>query len=266
MTIKLIAVDMDGTFVNDKMTYNRDRFKQLFEKMQEKEIHFVGASGNPLPQLRKYFSEITDKMTFIAENGAYIVENGQEIDSSIMDWHLVEKVRDVLKRYSDVPFVMCGKKSAYVHEEIADDYYHMFRRYYPLLEKVSSLENLDDEIFKFATAFEESQVTHVLDYLHGELVGEVTPVSSGYGFVDLMQPNINKGRGIKLLQERWGVTKEESAAFGDSPNDLEMLQEVGFSFAMENATDEVKRASKKVIGSNNTESLLDTIEELIERA
>lgn len=265
MTIKLIAVDMDGTFVNDDMTYNHERFQKLFETMQEKNIHFVGASGNPLPQLRKYFDGYTDKMTFIAENGAYIVENDQEIDSSIMKWELVERVREVLKRYSDVPFVLCGKNSAYVQEDIADKYFNKFNRYYPSLKKVPSLDEVDDEIFKFATTFEETQVSHVLDYLHGELTGDVTPVSSGFGFVDLIQPGINKGRGINLLQERWGITKEESAAFGDSANDLEMLGEVAFSYAMENGTDEVKKASKYVIGSNNTESLLDTIEALIEK-
>lgn len=263
MAIKLIAVDMDGTFLNREMTYNKKRFLHLFERMQEKGIYFVAASGNPLPQLQKHFAEVASQMTFLAENGAYIIEKGVEVSSHIMERNLVEKLIATLKNYSDIPFVLCGKKGAYVHDSISEDAYAAFQRYYPILTQVNGLEQVNDGIFKVATAFEEEEVPYVLEYLHGELVGEITPVASGYGFVDLIQPNIHKGRGINLLQERWGISKEESVAFGDSPNDLEMLQQVKYGFAMENAAPQVKEVAYQVIGPNTSESLLDTIESLL---
>lgn len=263
MAIKLIAVDMDGTFLNREMTYNKTRFAALYKKMKEQGIKFVAASGNPLPQLTYYFADVKEEITYIAENGAYIVERGKELDSVTMDRALADQVIDTLRMYSDKPFVLCGKKKAYVPESISEESYAFFNRYYPLLERASGLHEIDDEFFKFATSFEELEVPHVLEYLHGELDGKMLPVASGFGFVDLILPGIDKGRGIRNLQKHWGITKEESAAFGDSPNDLEMLQEVKYSFAMENAADEVKDVASTIIGPNTSESLLDTIEILL---
>lgn len=56
MTIKLIAVDMDGTFLNKEMGYDKERFLKQYAKMKEQGIRFVVASGNQYYQL-KSFSE-----------------------------------------------------------------------------------------------------------------------------------------------------------------------------------------------------------------
>nr|WP_260448985.1 HAD hydrolase family protein [Listeria booriae] len=60
MTIKMIAVDMDGTFLNSEKKYNVARFNTLFSRLKEKDIKFVVASGNQYFQLR-FFSRICTK-------------------------------------------------------------------------------------------------------------------------------------------------------------------------------------------------------------
>ena len=44
--IKSIAVDMDGTFLNSSNDYNREEFLELFNKLKNKGVNFVVASGN----------------------------------------------------------------------------------------------------------------------------------------------------------------------------------------------------------------------------
>lgn len=51
MSIKLIAVDMDGTFLSDQKTYNRERFMAQYQQMKAQGIRFVVASGNQYYQL-----------------------------------------------------------------------------------------------------------------------------------------------------------------------------------------------------------------------
>ena len=55
--IKLIAVDMDGTFLNSQSKYNEVRFKGIHSKLDEKGIHFVVASGNRYYQLKDFFTD-----------------------------------------------------------------------------------------------------------------------------------------------------------------------------------------------------------------
>ena len=59
---------------------------------------------------------------------------------------------------------------------------------------------------------------------------------------ELVPAGYSKGTGIDFLREKLGVSLEECYAFGDSRNDLPMLEHVAHSIAMGNATDDVKAA------------------------
>lgn len=77
--IKLIAVDMDGTFLDSQMNYQRSIFRKIYQYLKRNEIHFVVASGNQYYQLKSFFDDFQDELTYISENGALIIENKQDI-------------------------------------------------------------------------------------------------------------------------------------------------------------------------------------------
>ncbi len=52
--IKLIAVDMDGTFLDSQMNYQRSIFRKIYQYLKRNEIHFVVASGNQYYQLKSF--------------------------------------------------------------------------------------------------------------------------------------------------------------------------------------------------------------------
>jgi len=155
------------------------------------------------------------------------------------------------------------KKSAYIHEDVRDDAYHHARKYYHKLQKVPRFENLNDKIFKFATSFYTKEVSGLLRGLKKSIGSLVTPVSSGHGDIDLIIPGLHKASGIKILQERWGIRDAESAAFGDSGNDLEMISTVQYGIAMENAQKMIKDASRYMTQSNNEEGVLHAIDAIL---
>ena len=68
MSVKLIAVDMDGTFLSDAKTYNRERFLAQYARMKAQGIRFVVASGNQYYQLISFFPEIVKVKTSLTVN------------------------------------------------------------------------------------------------------------------------------------------------------------------------------------------------------
>lgn len=263
MDIKMIAVDMDGTFLNSEKTYDRPRFEKLLDRMDEKGIRFVCASGNQLPKLEYYFEGLTDRMTFVAENGAYIIHKGEVLYSAVMSTEMVQKGIDALQAYSDTPFLLCGVNGSYLKKGATGKYADIFRQYYLNIEEVNNLHEIEDEILSFTTIFQITEVSEVLDYLEKRIGKHLSVVGSGFGFVDILLPDVHKGLGMKLLQERWNISVDACAAFGDSPNDIEMLKQVTHGYAMANAEPSVKAVAKYEIADHNTTSLLDTIEQLI---
>lgn len=55
-----------------------------------------------------------------------------------------------------------------------------------------------------------------------------------------------KGRGLLGLCRALGIEQEETAAMGDNGNDFEMLRYAGFSIAMENGTEDVKKIASAI--------------------
>ena len=74
--IKLVAVDVDGTFVRSDYSFDRPRFERILSRMNAVGCRFVVARGNQYYQLRDLFPEQHHEFAFVAENGAYIVDEG----------------------------------------------------------------------------------------------------------------------------------------------------------------------------------------------
>ena len=261
MAIKLIAVDMDGTFLNDQMKYDYERFSKQYLKMKKQGIRFVVASGNQYYQLKSFFDEIQEEISYVSENGALVVDQGQEVFSVDIPKKNVKRILEELVTHKKLSVVLCGRESAYVLDSVSDHFFETMNKYYHRLKRVKSFEQVDDQILKFALSCPEEETVQLRDLLHGKIGSVITPVSSGHGSIDLIVPGFHKAYGLQLLQQKWDVKDDETMAFGDGGNDIEMLKHVNFSFAMKNGSEEVKNIAKYIAPSNNDSGVLEIIDQ-----
>lgn len=263
MAVKLIAVDMDGTFLSDTKEYDKKRFNEQYKKMKEKNIKFVVASGNQYYQLSSFFPDFADELTFVAENGAFIVENKKELFTAEIAKKEVDIITGIVNKIPDVNMIICGKNSAYIKEDSDDEFFKYASQYYHRLMKVSDIFKIEDKIFKFAL----NCPVEIADEVQKELIkiiGHIlTPVSSGHGDIDLILPGINKANGLKILQKKWNIADEEILAFGDGGNDIEMLEHAYYSYVMENGNEKVKKHAKYTAPSNNNSGVLEIIDKYL---
>ena len=73
---------------------------------------------------------------------------------------------------------------------------------------------------------------------------------AGHQWVDVFDPALSKGVALKTLQEELGILPEETMVFGDQMNDMEMLEQAYYSFAVANARPEVKERARFMADSN----------------
>lgn len=261
--IKLVAVDMDGTFLDDQMNYNRTIFRKIYKYFKENDIHFVVASGNQYYQLKSFFDNFQDEITYVSENGAYIIDNNQEIFHTEISSTNIQIITEKLQKDPRIQICLCGIKSAYLLNA-TNEFYSIYSKYYHRLEMIDSLKEIDDTIVKFALFVPQEDSANILEELTSDLGDLIKPVSSGHRSIDLIDPNYNKGTAIELLCKKYDLSLEQCAAFGDSQNDLEMLKKVKYSFAMENAAQSIKDIALKTIPSNNNHGVLKTLLELFD--
>lgn len=263
MSIKLIAVDMDGTFLSDQKTYNRERFMAQYQQMKAQGIRFVVASGNQYYQLISFFPEIANEIAFVAENGGWVVSEGKDVFNGELSKDAFATVVEHLLTRPEVEIIACGKNSAYTLKKYDDAMKTVAEMYYHRLEYVDNFDNLEDIFFKFGLNLSDELIPQVQKALH-EAIGDImVSVHTGNGSIDLIIPGVHKANGLRQLQKLWGIDDSEVVVFGDGGNDIEMLRQAGFSFAMENAGNAVVAAAKYRAGSNNREGVLDVIDKVL---
>ena len=150
--IKLIATDMDGTWLNDDKDYDRELFKREFLEMRKRDIKFVVASGNQYANLMTRFPDVVDQIYFVAENGALVAQGKQILHVDALSDDLYQTLLKITDAYDYAAIVM-RLVSAYVKmltnpvnvQEITNSVDH--------LEVVDSFAEFNDLIFKIVLTF-----------------------------------------------------------------------------------------------------------------
>lgn len=83
---------------------------------------------------------------------------------------------------------------------------------------------------------------------------ELNVVRSSATLCEIMSKGASKSRAVHVICDHYGIDVADAVAFGDGPNDLDMLQAVATSYAMANAEDVVKQAATHVLPWTNEES------------
>jgi hydroxymethylpyrimidine pyrophosphatase-like HAD family hydrolase len=88
-------------------------------------------------------------------------------------------------------------------------------------------------------------------------------VVSGRNWIDIMNGSANKGRALRALEMNLGVPRSSVAVFGDYLNDLEMMAEGDWSFAMDNGHGAVQRAAQFIAPRNTDEGVVQVLRRLM---
>ena len=99
--------------------------------------------------------------------------------------------------------------------------------------------------------------------IYDEFKDQAKMACAGDMWMDCMALGVNKGNAVKTIQESLDIRPEETMAFGDQLNDLEMLDQAYYSFAVANAREEVRRAARFQADSNVNDGVLKILKYLL---
>jgi len=255
--VKLVVSDMDGTLLNGSHEVS-PLFFSLFSELKT-HIHFVAASGRQYFSIANKLTPIFDDITIVAENGGLVSRRNHELFSSHLSKATVNSLLPNIRKIPGADIILAGKKAAYVDSK-DPAFLAMFTEFYSTYKKVDDLTNVDDEIMKIALYHPESSARFIQPFMQ-DLGPKLQGKISGPNWLDIADVRTNKGVAISLLQKELAISKEETMVFGDYLNDVEMLQQAHFSYAMQNA-----HSSVKAIANYHTESNLNLgVETVLEK-
>ena len=273
MTIKMVVTDMDGTLLDEKGEFDRGRLKNILDELDKREIRFVVATGNEIHRMRLLFGDLLERVTLIAANGARIFDKNEILLGTCWSQDLVAQVLSYFEgRERDVLLVVTAENGAFVKTgtvfpmiekvmtaEMAQEFYR----------KINFVETLrpDDfpQVLKMSMVVNEQVAVQATRQLNQDFADTLNAVTSGYGAIDILQKGIHKAWGVEQLMQKWEIQEQEIMAFGDSENDIEMLQLAGISYAMENADPKTKAVANPLAPANTQAGVLTVLESYLSK-
>lgn len=249
--IKLIATDLDGTFLNSDSEIS-DYNKNVFQYLMKEGIEIILSTGRAFNGMQRYKEIINNDNYSIVSNGSMIADtNGNFVYNKVIDENYSKAIIDLRKKYKVYLHVYSGDK--YIVSE-PDFYYERYIEKENITDTIVGLENIED--------FNFSKMVFIGD--NDELLKLQNEIRSNFdlhtsfshpSFLEILAKGINKGSALKWLCEKKGINREEVIAFGDNYNDIEMIEYAGVGVAMGNAEEDVKKKADYVSLSNNEDGV-----------
>lgn len=263
--IKLIATDLDGSLLNDDKQIPPD-LDNVLAQLKEKGIAFAAVTGRNYDSVTPALGHRLQDMLCVCNNGANIYENGQLIIKHALTKDQVHRTLDIVRTMENVdPLIFTLDKIYYAPG--CEGFMKWAENPYSPMDMLDSYDNLyglDEDVFKISIYDGSGDITNYsYPPLLKEFSGEAAVYVSGEIWVDIVNIKASKGYGLSLLQEKLGVTKEETMAFGDYYNDDTFLAQAGYPFVMDGGVDLLKQKYPYRAGDNNSGGVTKTIKEYI---
>lgn len=230
---KLVAVDIDGTLLNDEQKVSDNTLYEL--KRISNTVPIILATGRGYKRIEAISDVLEINYPLVLANGADIWKSNSEI---LHRSYLLEK--DVRKLY-----------------KIAKEYGTAFWGYIPyelVNQNNFDIRFINDTWIKFG--FSHSKIS-VLERIMDEIndMEHIEYTSSNQFNIEVSPKGITKKFGLEKVCELLDIHMQEVIAFGDNLNDLEMIKSVGLGVAMGNATEELKENADMITDSNNEDGI-----------
>lgn len=263
---KIIFIDIDGTLRNKNKEITQ-RTKKAIKNVVDKGIIVVLASGRPRKYTQNVNKEAGASQYIISSNGGnvYDCKERKNLYTNVMDKQAILEIYKLANKENIRLMMNVGEgrvvtKLKYIdnsERELKEDI-NKFVQENDVCQCVISdsdyekVKQLRDKVAKLKNVEIKYQTKTLLD--------ETLPIAEATTF-DVANTNTSKGNAAKRLCNILNIDLKDAIAIGDDENDIKMLQAVGLSIAMENATDKVKKYADKVIKSNEEDGVAIFLEQ-----
>ena len=264
---RAIATDLDGTLLRtDKSISSRTRDAVL--AAEDAGLMVVIATGRPARWIAPIVEQLGDRGLVVCANGAAVYDPARHefVSRTELDVEVLGSIIDDLGE--TFPEAILGLEQGF--DFAVDEAFARLERDLPGSWSLDGLRVgpirtfLDRPALKLIVRLPDPAPHGTADAVQ-RLVGERALVthSSSESFLELSHPSVHKAATVEWLLESSGVAAAEVVAFGDMPNDLELIRWAGLGVAVANADPRLKAAADEVTASNDDDGVAMVIERIV---
>lgn len=260
--IKLIVTDVDGTLINDNDELP-ENFLEFMAELEKRNIVFVAASGRGVASIENKLQYKSDNLYIISDNGSVLKHQDEIFFENSFNKDEVKEIVEVFRQCneSSISGSMIDSSRVELHPDHSEEYLKEFMSNYIIVDDITKC---DEHFVKIGLRSDYHTTENYNKPEIQALKKKYYLVRTGPPWINIMRADSNKGNALEFLLEHLDIPKENTIGFGDFPNDIHMLEVVGKSYAMAESVESVIEMADEVIGSNNDNSVMNKIIELLD--
>lgn len=265
---KLVAIDIDGTLMNDRKEITKE-VNDAIQAAKAKGVKVVICTGRPIVGVQSIIEELklNDEDDYVITFNGALVQNTytHEVESQItLSYENLKELYELsLKLHSPLQFF--DTESLYTpNREISrytihEAHINQIPIHYRPMDEVPT----DMLIPKVMFIDEPERLETTIANIPESFWDKYTFVKSTPFFLEILDPRVSKGNAVRQLAEKLSIKQEEVICIGDGENDLSMVEYAGCGVAMGNAVSVVKEVAQFHTLSNNENGVAYAIEKLV---
>ena len=277
MTVKAIALDIDGTLTNDKKVIT-PATKAALLRAQEGGIRLILASGRPAQGLHR----LAEELELPAHNGLLVSFNGAHVSDAAtgetyydqpMDPAVMCELVDHLHKFDVIVWTNEGD-ALYLEDAYRCDIRHKGEKVNIVKYERDMCDLVIREVRdlkevcktpkdKILTAGDDTYLKEHWEEMYAPFRDRLAGMFTADFYFEFMAPGINKATALAGALPKLGIEAADVVAFGDAQNDARMLAWAGCGVAMGNAVDETKAAANMVTLDNNSDGIAAALEKIL---
>lgn len=263
MAIKLVALDMDDTLLNDDRQIS-ERNCEAIRRAADQGVLVTIATGRMYCSAQPYAQMLGIDVPLVVYNGG-LVKSAQSGEVLFHQPVPVDLAKDVLAFFRERSWYVQTYIDDVLYVETLSEKAQAYADYagvtaVPVGERLFDCEQAPTKILGMASSdFVQEMEAAVTQ----EFGGRLCTASSKAVFLEMVHPEVNKARALSFLAAKYGIAQAEIMAIGDSGNDVAMLRYAGLGVAMANARPTAKEAAQVVTAGNNEDGVALAIEKYV---
>ncbi len=262
--IKLVALDLDGTIVNDQLKISPKVLQVLNHLITRTDVRVVIATGRMFMSALPFAREIGIVEPLVTYQGAMVrdITEGHALRfHAPIAMPLAKEVMAPL--IEDKYFI-----NLYINDQLwthPDNHHASFYRRAAGVEPffhedlISCLTEAPTKLM----VIDDHRLDQLLEYLEGNFFGRLSYCRSRTNFCEIIDVSASKWNALSSLAQEWGIQPEEILAIGDQGNDLSMIEHAGVGVAMGNAPEYVQAKANYVTTTIQQDGAAEAIEKFV---
>lgn len=267
MSVKLIALDIDGTLLTSQNQVQEETIAAI-KKAQKAGIKIVLTTGRPLISTEPYFKMFGldgDPDQYMILYHGSIIRNGvgKKLVSNTITLDQVKKGNEVVQNIPGVDFIVQTADQMYLTKNDSNWYtaYESYKNHYPVhYRTIEQLAKEDYNYYKMMFSGAKEKLDEIQAKLPEWTKTDVRTIRSELTYIDMLNKQSNKGWALKKLISILHVDPENIMAIGDGNTDIPMIEFAKYGIAMGNGVQALKDAAYAVTSDNNHAGVAEAIE------